>query len=68
MEWIVEAESLNDVLNGHMVCFKRLIRCKNCVHFSAGSAEFGIENDCDFHEWYRSEPKEDDYCSKGEPK
>lgn len=46
----------------------QVVRCKDCVHFSMGSTEFGIENDCDFHEWYRAEPKEDDYCSRGEEK
>ena len=30
MEWIVEADSIKDVLKGHMVTFKRIIRCKDC--------------------------------------
>ena len=32
MEWIVEAESMLDVLNGRMVCFKHFVRCKDCKY------------------------------------
>ena len=33
MEWIIEAESIGDLLNGrYTVATKPVIRCKNCKH------------------------------------
>lgn len=63
MEWIVEAESMNDVLNGHMVTFKRLIRCKNCKFYGK---DYMSREDIQFcYEHGRYLP-EDYFCSAGE--
>lgn len=39
-----------------------VVRCKDCRYFH----RFTDWADCDFHEWYRAEPNENDYCSRGE--
>ena len=41
-----------------------VVRCKDCRYFH----RFTDWADCDFHEWYRAEPNENDFCSRGEMK
>lgn len=47
-----------------------LVRCKDCKYYDPSWTADGrrFDAECAFHEWYRAEPKEDDYCSKGERK
>ena len=67
-QWEDEGRFPSRVFFAYGVDAVPVVRCKDCVHFSMGSKEFGIENDCSFHEWYRAEPKENDFCSRGERK
>ena len=67
MEWIVEADTMGNVISGHRVCFKRFIRCKDCKYYDPSIEYNGVrlEADCMLHEWYRVEPTEHDFCSRG---
>ena len=68
MEWIVEAESIGDLLNGrYTVATKPVIRCKECKYWR----EYRYVNGkpkylpyCDFNDIYFF--REDDFCSKAE--
>jgi hypothetical protein len=64
MEWIVEAESIGDLLNGrYTVATKPVIRCKDC-RYNTGLSEFIKDYYCcDYHEHIVSA---DDFCSYAE--
>lgn len=32
MEWIVEAETIEDLVDGPMMISKKIVRCKDCKH------------------------------------
>ena len=64
MEWIIEADSMRDVVNGHMVCFKRLIRCKDCYWWADDSFSRDDMRWCYEHSRYVPEYY---FCWKGEP-
>lgn len=44
---------------------EEVVHCKDCRYFHRFSNDWA---DCDFHDWYRAEPNEYDFCSKGERK
>ena len=54
-EWIVEAETLGDLVDGLWVGGKRLVRCKDCKHFQ--------KDECP---WALAVINVNDFCSKGE--
>lgn len=75
MEWIVEAEDLNDLLNGRFaVETKPLCRCKDCKHrheaecpmYHEEDIEWDddgyIERDTIYHDW----TEDDGFCDRGE--
>lgn len=57
MEWIVEAETLGDLVDGLWTGGTRLVRCKDCKWFEHGTTciRFGI----------RMSRAYDDFCSYG---
>lgn len=63
MEWIVEADSIKDVMNGHMVCFKRFIRCKDCYWWSKDQFSRDDMRWCYEHGRYMPE---NFFCARGE--
>ena len=44
-----------------------VVRCKDCKYYNPPFEVDGMEfeGDCDFHEWYRAAPTENDFCSRG---
>lgn len=59
MEWIVEAETIEDLVDGPMMISKKIVRCKDCRYYK--------ENE----RWCRrlglvGAFGNDDYCSHGE--
>ena len=65
MEWIVEADSIKDVVTGHNVTFKRLIRCKDCDWWYADMCSSGDKRWCYEHGRYLPG---NFYCGRGEPR
>jgi len=57
-EWIIEAESLEEIPDGNWTIGRKLVRCDDCFH--SRPDEYGLE--CMVH--YRP-TKEDDFCSYG---
>ena len=62
MEWIVEAETREDLVDGHWYGGEELVRCKDCMH----SGFFNGHLCCDAFADDLADIQEDDYCSKGE--
>lgn len=70
MEWIVEAETREDLVDGHWYGGEELVRCKDCKHRKTcvcpmQEAEFN-EWECDFE--YYDYTEDDGYCHRGERK
>lgn len=66
MEWIVEAESIGDLLNGrYTVATNPVIRCKDCKWSDWYTAANG-ERYCYCLETGAAGRTEDDYCSYAE--
>lgn len=57
-EWIVEANSLGDLVEGLWVGGKRLVRCRECKHYHKTTCPFLIANA------YKLSA-DDDFCSRG---
>ena len=62
MEWIVEAECREDLVEGHWFGGEELVRCKDCMH----SGFFNGHLCCDAFADDLADIQEYDYCSKGE--
>ena len=74
-EWIVEAETLEELENGFYAIGVELVRCRDCIHKPTGS---GVNHDIEFPEgdykcpcqcsdyWYSWMPKDDWFCGNGE--
>lgn len=58
-EWIIKAESLEEIPDGNWTIGRKLVRCEDCIH--SRPDEYGLE--CMAH--YRP-TKENDFCSYGE--
>lgn len=45
----------------------KIVRCKDCKYYNPPFEVDGMrfEGDCDFHDWYRCAPTENDFCSVG---
>lgn len=70
MEWIVEAETREELVYGHWYVAEDLVRCRDCKYYESPWELDGMkfEGDCAFHDWYRASPTENDFCSYGERK
>lgn len=57
MEWIVEAETLSDLIDHgrYSVSSRPLIRCKDCKHYDG--------RPCGIVDWYNTA---EDFCSRAE--
>lgn len=47
-----------------------VVRCRDCKWYYPPFEIKGrrIEGECGFHAWYRADPNENDFCSRGERK
>ena len=59
MKWIVEAETLEDMLNDNYNIAVLLTECKNCTHRNGDYCHR-------FHDGYSAFIHHDDYCSYAE--
>ena len=55
-EWIVSADSTDDLYGGYFEMYKELIRCKDCIRYEDNRV-------C---ELYHAVLDDDDYCSRAE--
>ena len=61
MEWIVEAETLADLVDGHWTAStKPLVRCKDCKWWT--KQETSLQGRCDAYGMY---PTGEWYCARG---
>ena len=58
-EWIVEAETIGDLLEGCYTIGNKLIRCRDCKWFGDFGCAIRIVDDSD-------KPTENDFCSFAE--
>ena len=63
MEWIIEAETLGDLVDGLWTGGKRLVRCKDCKWWT--KQEASLQGRCDAYGMY---PTGEWYCARGERK
>ena len=68
MEWIVETETIEDLVDGPMLISKKLVRCKDCRYYGN---PFGLGAGADSERWcfllgLVGAFDNDDFCSHGE--
>ena len=61
MEWIVEAETREDLVDGHWFGGEELVRCKDCRWWT--KQEASLQGRCDAYGMY---PTGEWYCARGE--
>lgn len=66
MEWIVEAECREELVEGHWFGGEELVRCKDCKYWNPANDDSSGER-CELLAALLN-PNEDDYCSCGERK
>ena len=67
MEWIVEAETIEDLVDGPMLISKKLVRCKDCRYLKTGENESESWSICARMIVYPYvDVGPNDYCSYGE--
>ena len=65
MEWIVEAETIEDLVDGPMMISKKIVRCKDCRHWRDDNPRVNGYHCC--YRMHNIFPmKESDFCSRGE--
>ena len=66
----LEDDEGEGTVKGYVEGFVQVVRCKDCKYYTPSWEVKGtrFEGDCEFHKWWRAEPTENDYCSKGERK
>ena len=65
MEWIVEAETLKDVFSRHRVCFRNLVRCRDCKYWKDLGGIGGHDANFCYHPVVNKFTTEDFFCAKG---
>ena len=67
MEWIVEAETIEDLVDGPMMISKKIVRCKDCKFWRDDNPRANGYHCC--YRMHNIFPmKESDFCSYGERK
>lgn len=65
-EWIVEAETLADIVNGRWIGGKKIVRCKDCKYYGrVDKRRFFRGNDC-IKGIIGTIVPDKDYCSRAE--
>lgn len=68
-EWIIEAESLEEIPDGNWTIGRKLVRCEDCkwcAHFTDGHIECRLLYGLKPVPRTYMQMREDDYCSYGE--
>lgn len=72
MEWIVEAETIEDIVDGQMVICEEIVRCKDCRYgYQFYDVQNGITDnwvECRNANGLNRDVPEDGYCYYGERK
>lgn len=65
-EWIVEAETLADIVNGRWAGGKKIVRCKDCKYYGrVDKRRFYRGSDC-IKNIIKTIVPDTDFCSRGE--